>query len=51
MLKISRQRVHQLRQEHRGFPAPAVEHPRGQFYKRTAIVRWGRKHGYIDQEG
>ena len=44
-------RVRQLRIEHGDFPAPTISRSRSTFWKRTAIERWGRKHGYIDKEG
>ena len=50
LLGVTRQRVHQLRQEHDDFPAPAVEHPRAVFGKWRDVERWGRRHGYIDKE-
>jgi predicted DNA-binding transcriptional regulator AlpA len=51
MLGVTRQRVHQLRAEHKDFPSPALEHPRAAFWKARDIERWATKHGYTEKEG
>ena len=51
ILGVTRQRVHQLRQEFADFPTPVIERPRSMFWKQRDIERWGRKYGYIDKEG
>jgi hypothetical protein len=44
MLRVSRQRVSQLTQSYRDFPAPEVELSSGRVWKRSAIEAWIRKH-------
>ena len=46
LLGVTRQRVHQLRDEHDDFPLPAVEHPRAAFWNRREIARWAKRHSY-----
>jgi predicted DNA-binding transcriptional regulator AlpA len=52
LLGVSRQRVHQLRgDESARFPKPVIMQPKATFWRRRDIERWGRKHGYMKQEG
>ena len=51
LLGVTRQRVHQLRNEFADFPKPVIERTRSMFWKQRDIERWGRRYGYIDKEG
>jgi predicted DNA-binding transcriptional regulator AlpA len=50
LLGVSRQRVHQLRQEHPDFPCPVIERARAIFWQRTQIERWAKRYGYLGKE-
>jgi len=45
MLKLSRQRVHQLMREDRTFPAPVAVLKAGGVWERVAVEAWARRTG------
>jgi prophage regulatory protein len=47
MLRVSRQRVHQLVRDHEDFPEPVAELASGKIWLRRDIEQWARRAGRI----